>query len=439
MNIEVALWMFAPLMGLILLGVPVAFALMSVALVFGLWRFDTAVVQLFVSKVQDLTDSHVLAAAPLFIFMGAMLERSGTAERLFEAIHLWTRRLPGGLAVGTVIMCVLFAASSGVVGATETVVGMLAIPIMLRHGYDKGLISGTICAGGALGSMIPPSLLVIILALIAELGIGDLFAGLMLPGLMLAALYIIYILVRCSMNPALSPPPPEEEVRLSLGEQLRLTAGALFPPLLLIFSVLGTILSGVAVATEAASVGAAGAVLLTIGYGRFKFRVLRDALVKTLSITAMILTIVLGGLMFSGVFAGIGGMVAMQQLVEQADLGAWGTMWLILILTFFAGFVLDVISVILIVIPIALPLMAGFGFDLTWFSVLLLIMLQTSLLTPPMAGAIFYLRAVAPPEIKLRDMYRGVVPFILLHFVILGLVIAFPGLALWLPSVVLGY
>ena len=196
-----ALIMFAPLMALIFLGVPVAFALISVALVFGVLEFGGTAVHLFVAKVQEITSNHVIAAAPLFVFMGAMLERSGTANRLFEAIHMWTRRMPGGLAVGTIIICVLFAASSGVVGATETVVGMLAIPVMLRYGYDKGLISGTICAGGSLGSIIPPSVLVVILSLIAEIGIGDMFAGMLLPGLILAALYILYILIRCILDP----------------------------------------------------------------------------------------------------------------------------------------------------------------------------------------------------------------------------------------------
>ena len=195
-----ALIMFLPLMALIFLGVPVAFALISVALVFSVMEYGGGTVHLFVAKVQEITSSHVLAAAPLFIFMGAMLERSGTAERLFEAIHMWTRRMPGGLAVGTIVMCVLFAASSGVVGATETVVGMLAIPVMLRYGYDKGLISGTICAGGSLGSIIPPSVLVVILSLIAEIGIGDMFAGMLFPGLILATLYILYILVRCAQR-----------------------------------------------------------------------------------------------------------------------------------------------------------------------------------------------------------------------------------------------
>ncbi len=439
LNIDVALFMFAPLMVLIFAGVPVAFSLMSVALVFGLWQFGGAAVFLFVAKVQEITSSHILAAVPLFVFMGAMLERSGTANRLFEAIHMWTRRLPGGLAVGTIILCVLFAASSGVVGATETVVGLLAIPVMLRHGYDKGLISGTICAGGSLGSIIPPSLLVVILAVIGRIGIGEMFAGMLLPGLVLAGLYILYIMVRCSLDPKAGPRQPAGPNDPPLAAKLRITLVALVPPIGLIFAVLGTILAGMAVPTEAASMGAVGSVLLTLAYGNFSFAVLREAMVKTISITAMILTILLGGTMFSGVFIGIGGLFAAERAIEVAQLGPWGTMLLILILTFLAGFVMDVLSIILIVVPIALPLMAGFGFEKIWFFTLLLITLQTSLLTPPMAGAIFYLRAIAPPEITLRDMYRGMTPFIALHFVVLGLVMAFPQLALWLPEYLLGF
>ena len=438
MSIELALFMFVPLMALIFLGVPVAFALMSVALVFGLWRFGPAVIHLYVAKVQDLTTSHVLAAAPLFVFMGAVLERTGISSTLFQAIAMWTRRLPGGLAVGTIIMSVLFAASSGVVGATETVVGMLAIPVMLKQRYDHALIAGTICAGGSLGSMIPPSVLVVILALIGEVGIGDLFAGMIFPGLILAGLYIVYIVLRCWLTPSLAPLVEDIDAPPML-ERLIFTARALLPPLVLIAAVLGSILAGIAVPTEAASAGALGAIVLALLQRRLTPSLLRDACLKTIGITAMILTIVLGGLMFSGVFVGVGGLIALEQVVTASGLGAWGTLLIVLGLTFIAGFVLDVISIILIVIPVALPLMAGFGFDVTWFCILVLIVLQTSLLTPPMAGAVFYLRAVAPPEMALRSMYRGVTPFVALHFVVLALVMAYPAIALWLPEKLLGF
>jgi tripartite ATP-independent transporter DctM subunit len=439
MSVDMALWMFPVLLAAIFIGVPVAFALMSVALIFGVVQFGESVVIIFAHRVEEISSSHILAAVPCFIFMGALLEKSGIAEGMFEAIHLWTRRLPGGLAVGTIVICVLFAASSGVVGATETVVGMLATPVMLRYGYDKGLISGTICAGGSLGSIIPPSVLVVILATIADLGIGELFAAMLFPGLVLAGLYIAYILIYCLLKPAVAPRPEFEEDATPLLHKLWRTVLVLIPPLALIAAVLGSIIFAIAVPTEAAAVGAIGGLLLTILYGKFSIAVVREALMTTLSITAMVLTIVVGGLMFSGVFAGTGGLIALQNLLAQANLGPWGTVSLILLITFVAGFVLDLISIMLILVPLAIPIVTGLGFDAVWFCIALLIMMQTSLLTPPLAGAIFYFRAIAPQEITLRDMYRGVVPFIALHFIVLVLIVAFPSLALWLPSVLLGF
>jgi len=439
MTVDLALWMFPVLMALIFIGVPVAFALMTVALVFGVAQFGEAVVVIFAHRVEEVGGSHILAAVPLFIFMGAMLQRSGIAEGMFETIHLWTRKLPGGLAIGTIVICVLFAASSGVVGATETVVGMLATPVMLRAGYDKGLISGTICAGGSLGSIIPPSVLVVILATIADLGIGEMFAAMLLPGLVLAGLYILYILGYCYFKPSVAPPPEMVADDTPLAIQLWRTFIVLVPPLALIAAVLGSIIFAIAVPTEAAAIGAIGGLVLTVLYRKFSVAVVREALLTTLSITAMVLTIVVGGLMFAGVFAGAGGLLAVQNMLAESGLGPWGTVGLILLITFVAGFVIDLISIMLILVPLAMPIVTGLGFDAVWFCIALLIMMQTSMLTPPMAGAIFYFRAIAPPEITLRDMYRGVTPFIALHFGVLALIIAFPSVALWLPSVLLGF
>ena len=438
MNVDLAAWMFPVLLMLIFIGVPVAFSLMAVAFVFGLLQFGDAAVVMFAHRVEEVSGSHILAALPLFVFMGAMLQRSGIAEGLFETIHSWTHRLPGGVAVGAIVLCILFAMSSGVVGATETVVGMLAVPAMLKHGYDKGLISGTICAGGSLGSIIPPSVLVVILATIADLGIGELFAAMLLPGLILAGLYILYIMAYCMLRPGAVQSTETVVDDRPLGERLVQTAWVLLPAVVLIVAVLGSIIFAIAVPTEAAAVGAIGSVLMAYGYGRLSYSVVKEAIMTTLSITAMVLTIVVGGLMFAGVFAAAGGLTALQQLLEQSQLGAWGTLTVILLVTFIAGFVLDLISIMLILVPLSLPIIKAYGFDPLWFSIALLIMMQTSMLTPPMAGAIFYFRAIAPPEITLRDMYRGVVPFIALHFVVLGLLIAFPSLALWLPKVLLG-
>lgn len=443
MSVEFALWMFPVLMLFIFLGFPVAFSLLSVAFIFGAMRFDfnIGVVNVFAQTVDEIASAYVLGAVPLFIFMGSLLERSGIAERLFEAIHMWTRRLPGGLAVGTVVLCVIFAAASGVVGATESVVGLLAIPVMLRYAYDKGLISGTICAGGSLGTIIPPSVVVVILGPVADVDVGGLFMGMLFPGLILAGLYIIYILGRCMIWPEDGQRLPPDENDPAFMQKIWITAIALVPPLILIFSVLGTIMLGWATPTEAAAMGAAGSVIMTLAYGNFTLKALKEALVKTTLVTAMILMILLAGKIFATVFTISGGLVGTQQLVSAANLSGWETLGILLLLAFIAGFVLDLISIILIIIPIAMPLIEQFdfyGMDAnqvkTWFCILFLIVIQTSYLTPPMAPAIFYLRGISPPEIRLVHMYKGVLPFIVLEVIALALVILVPALALWLPE-----
>ena len=443
MSVEFALWMFPALMLFIFLGFPVALSLLSVAFIFGAMRFNfnVGVVNVFAQTVDEIASAYVLGAVPLFIFMGSLLERSGIAVRLFEAIHLWTRRLPGGLAVGTVILCVIFAAASGVVGATESVVGLLAIPVMLKYAYDKGLISGTICAGGSLGTIIPPSVVVVILGPVADVDVGALFMGMLFPGLILAGLYIIYILGRCTVWPEDGQRLPPDANDPPFIDKLWITAKALVPPLILIFAVLGTIMLGWATPTEAAAMGAAGSVLMTITYGNFTLGVLREALVKTTLVTAMILMILLAGKIFATVFTISGGLVGTQQLVSGANLTGWETLAILLLLAFIAGFVLDLISIILIIIPIAMPLIGQFDFYgmdptqvKTWFCILFLIVIQTSYLTPPMAPAIFYLRGISPPEIRLVHMYKGVLPFIALEVIALGLVMLAPSIALWLPE-----
>lgn len=436
MTIEIGLLMFPALMIAIFLGFPVAFSLMGIAVIFGYYRFGDALVHQLVAKVDDVASYYVLAAVPLFVFMGVMLERSGIAERLFEAIHLWTRRLPGGLAVGTVLLCVVFAAASGVVGATESVVGLLAIPIMLRYAYNRDLISGTICAGGSLGTIIPPSVVVVILAPVADVSVGDLFVGMFIPGLMLALFYVLYIIGRCMIWPKDGPRLPPDPSDPTLIEKLRITATAMVLPLCLIFSVLGTIVLGWATPTEAAAMGAIGTIILTLVYGRFDLATLHEAFMKTLQVTAMILTILLGGTMFAGVFVALGGISAVEGLTTAANLTATQTIFILLALAFVAGFVLDLISIVLIIIPVAVAILRKMGVDDVWFCIMFLIVIQTSYLTPPMAPAIFYLRGISPPEITLTDMYRGVVPFIILELMVLALVYFFPALALWLPSVV---
>lgn len=439
MSDYLSLLMFPALLFALFLGFPVAFSMMGVALIFGLIVFGDAVIFQFVQKVNDVASNYVLAAVPLFVFMGAMLERSGIAERLFEAVHLWTRRLPGGLALGTIIMCVIFAASTGVIGATETVVGLLAIPIMMKYAYDKGLISGTICAGGSLGTIIPPSVVVVVLGPVADVSVGDLFVGMIFPGLLMAALYLLYILVRCSLDPTAGPRLPRQDDEPSLLEKLRISVTALLPPVLMIFAVLGSIMFGWAAPTEAAGLGAFGAFLLTFAYGAFTPGMLWEALVTTLKVTCMIMLILLGGNMFAGVFVGGGGVALANDLIQTAQLSGWVMLAAFLLVSFVAGFVLDWISVLLIFIPVFIPLVKSFGFDPVWFCILFLIVIQTSYLTPPMAPAIFYLRGISPPEITLRTMFRGVVPFIVLQLITLAIVAAFPQIVLWLPSQLLGF
>lgn len=434
-----ALLMFPALLCALFLGFPVAFSMMGVALFFGLVTFDTAVIFQFVQKVDTVASDFVLAAVPLFIFMGAMLERSGIAEQLFEAIHLWTRRLPGGLAVGTIVMCVIFAASSGVIGATETVVGLLAIPVMMKYAYNKGLISGTICAGGSLGTIIPPSVVVVVLGPVANVSVGDLFVGMIFPGLIMAGLYVGYILIRCAVNPKFGPALPPSDDDPPLLDKIRITLVALAPPVAMIIAVLGSIMFGLAAPTEAAALGALGSIMLALFYRQLTLTVLHEAVLKTLKVTCMIIIILLGGNMFAGVFVASGGVSVAEELIRTAQLSPWATMAVFLGICFLAGFVLDWISVLLIFIPVFMPIVKTMGFDPVWFCVMFLVVIQTSYLTPPMAPAIFYLRGISPPEISLRDMFRGVIPFILLQIVCLIIVACFPQVVLWLPTQMLGF
>lgn len=424
---------------LMFLGTQVAFAMMTTAVLFGLAIFGNTVVYQFIEKIEDVASNYVLAAVPLFVFMGSMLEKSGIADKLFEAIHIWTRRLPGGLALATVSMCIIFAASSGVVGATESVVGLLTIPIMLRYKYDKALISGTICAGGSLGTIIPPSVVVVVMGPLANVSVGDLMYGMVFPGLIMAGLYLVYIFVLCTIKPEMGARIPPEPGDPSFTEKVWISTRNLVPPLGMVFAVLGSILMGWASPTEAAAIGALASVVLTVIYGQFKWSGLYEALLKTLKITAMILTVLLGGTLFTGVFIGGGGINTASTVIQAANLSPWMMLGLMLFIVFLSGVFLDWISIVLIFIPIFTPLVITAGFDPVWFCIAVLIIIQTSYLTPPMAPAIFYLRAVAPPEITIHHMYWGVVPFILLQILTLVVVLVFPVLVTYLPSVMLNF
>ena len=320
-----SLWMFPALIAVILTGFPVALTMMALAVAFGLHSFGLIGLQYqFIQKIEEVATAQVLAAVPLFIFMGAMFEASGIASRLFDAIHMWTRRIPGGLAVGTVIMCVIFAATSGVVGATETVVGLLAIPAMLKYNYSKSLICGTICAGGSLGTIIPPSVLAVVIGPVANASVGNILLGMFIPGFMLAGAYIVYIVLLCSIRQDYGPRIPRSPDEPALGAKLALSAKVLVPPVVVIIAVLGSMMAGIATPTEASATGALGTVLLALAYRRLSWAVLVNSTMRTVRVTAMILTIVACGQMFAAVFVGSGGFeiaANLPQSIQRREMG----------------------------------------------------------------------------------------------------------------------
>ncbi|MBD5770285.1 TRAP transporter large permease [Marinomonas colpomeniae] len=429
-----SIFMFPVLILFIFLGVQIAFAMILTATIFGLMMFGDVTAYQLLTKIEETASNSILAAVPLFIFMGAMLEKSGIAERLFHAIHLWTKRLPGGIGVGTILLGAIFAASSGVVGATEAVIGLLTIPIMLKHQYDKRLLSGVICASGSLGTAIPPSITVIVLGPVAGISVGQLFNGLLIPGLLMAALFIIYVIALAYFKPNMAP-REQGEVGIPLSERLKITATAIVPAAALIFTVLGTILLGLATPTEASACGALGAVILSICYKSCKLTVLWESMLRTVNITAMILLIVMAGNMFAGIFFATGGMQTVQSLLTGSGFSPHTVLGLILFIAFIAGFLLDMMSVVLIIIPVAIPIVRLLGFDDIWFCVAFLVVLQTSYLTPPLAPSIFYLRAISPPSITLKHMYAGVIPFIAIQLLVLFVILIYPETATWLPKV----
>jgi tripartite ATP-independent transporter DctM subunit len=427
--------MFPALFVLILAGLPISFGLIATSLVFGWIAFGHSLgLQLF-NRVTEITSSFVFAAVPMFILMGALLERSGTAERLFAALHLFLGRLRGGVALAAMLMGGIFAAATGIIGAVEIVIGLMTLPIMLAHRYDKGLISGTITAAGSLGTIIPPSVLCVVYGQIGQLPITDLFAGCLIPGLMMVALFMGYITLRCVLDPAAGP-----AVRsvLEPGTRSRVLVSGLLPPAILIAAVLGSILAGIASPTEAGAVGALGAIVLAAAHGRLRPTVMLESLRTTMRVTSFIMLIVLGGMMFASIFQVLGGQRLIAAAIELAALPPAGTITFFLAIVFLLGFVLDWATIVLLTVPIFAPIVRQLSIDPLWFAVLMIVTLQTSYLTPPMAPAIFYLRSIAPPEITYGDMVRGVVPFIICQLLVLALVGLWPPTATWLPGLLGG-
>ncbi len=430
--------MFPALFLLIFAGIPVAFSLIIIAvgaafLVFG----DLAILQLY-GAILSTSSNFILAAIPLFVFMGAILERTGIALRLFQSLQMWVGGLPGGLAIATILMCATFAAASGVVGAVEIVVGLMAIPAMQKYKYNGGLIAGTICAGGSLGTIIPPSIVVVVYASIAQLSIGQLFAATMLPGLLMVVFFLIYIVVRAIIKPEDAPSIKSAEASLPLAQKLIITAKAMLPPLLLIFAVLGSLLAGAASPTEAAAVGAIGALLLAAAFKELNKSTLVASLEVTIRVTAMIMLIVVGGTMFTSLFAVSGGGQMVRDMVDYFGFEQIGLIVFFLSIVFVAGFVLDWISIVLICIPIFTPFIKAAGIDPIWFAIMVMVVIQTSYLTPPMAPSIFYLRSIAPKSLTYKHMYWGVLPFVIMQLLVLAVVAIWPGTATYLPSILVG-
>ncbi|MFP2769212.1 TRAP transporter large permease [Oceanisphaera sp. KMM 10153] len=431
----IPLWMFIILFVFVFLGIPVALSLIVTSVIFGFFTFGDLLFNQLYGAILHTAANFTLSSIPLFILMGAILEKTGLALRLFQALQLWFGRLPGGLALSTIVMCAIFAAASGVVGAVEIVVGMMALPAMAKYKYNKGLMAGTVCAGGSLGTIIPPSIVVVVYASMAQLSIGQLFAASLIPGIMMVAFFMIYMVVACYFKKDLGPAVILEQ-EVALSEKLLMTARAILPPLLLISSVLGSLLLGIASPTEAAAVGAAGAALIALVFRELSWSSFIGALKTTIQITAMIMMIVVGGTMFTSIFAVSGGGWMIVDAINSLDIGVYQLTFILMAVIFLAGFVLDWISIVLIFVPIFTPLIKTAGIDPIWFAVMFMVVIQTSYLTPPMAPSIFYLKSIAPDDMSYRHMYQGVMPFVILQLLVLLTVVVFPMAATYLPSLI---
>ncbi|MET0066621.1 MAG: TRAP transporter large permease subunit [Candidatus Thiodiazotropha sp.] len=441
----------------LLMGYPVAFSLGGTALVFAWFGelggyFDDAFLQALPNRLYGIMTNETLIAVPLFVFMGIMLERSRVAENLLDTMASLFGSLRGGLGISVTLVGMLLAASTGIVGATVVTMGLLSLPTMLKRNYDPAVSCGVICAAGTLGQIIPPSIILVLLGDVLSaayqqaqldmgifspdtVSVGDLFVGAMLPGLMLVLLYLLYIVLIALLRPQRVPAIPSEargETRELWGKVLKV----LVPPLLLIVAVLGSILGGLATPTEAASVGAVGAMLLALSQGRLNLKTLKEVVTGTTQVTSMVFLIFIGASLFSLVFRGFGGDEVVTELLTDLPGGVVGAMIVVMLVMFLLGFILDFIEITFVVVPIVGPILLGMGLDPVWLGVMIAINLQTSFLTPPFGFALFYLRGVAPAEVRTSAIYRGVAPFIVIQLLMLGLLAYWPKLATWLPDLV---
>ena len=432
-----ALMMLAAFFVMLMIGLPVATTLATVGFVFGYLGFGDSLFSLLPARVYGIVAGYQWMSIPLFVFMGVMLEKSRLADDLLDVMGHLAGGLRGGMGVGIILFGVLMGATTGIVGATVITLGLLSLPTLIQRGYDKSLSCGMICASGTLGQIIPPSLILILLSDIMQLSVGTLFAAAVGPGMLLAAVYIIYLLVRGMMNPELMPPIPLAERDLVSRRQLWVRfCKVVVPPILLVVAVLGSIVGGVAAPTEAASMGAVGSVLITLLSGRFRFSVLKEVALETSKITAVMMFILMMAQVFALSFRGLHGEDLITRMFDLLPGGVNSDIWFMMALIFVLGFFIEWIEISYIAVPLFLPALLAQGVDPVWLAMLITVNLQSSFLTPPFGWALFYLKGVAPPEITIKHIYKGVVPFVCLQGVALLLVFVFPQTALWLPKAI---
>ncbi|SIS97092.1 TRAP transporter, DctM subunit [Roseivivax lentus] len=426
LGVETATYlMFGMLLLLLVTGIPLAFVTLLVALIFALGWFGPMAVPLITSRVYSFVSSFVFVSVPMFVLMAAILDRSGIARDLFDAMKLVGGRLRGGVAIQTIFVAVILAAMSGIIGGEIVLLGLIALPQMLRLGYDRKLAIGVVCAGGALGTMVPPSIVLIIYGLTANVSIGELFTASFLPGLMLAGFYVTYVLVRSYLNPAMAP-ILEEEDKTPVGERLKLLKGLILP-ILVVIGVLGSIYGGIASVTEASAVGVLGVILSTILRGEFTLALLRDAALQTLQTVGMIVWIGIGASALVGVFNLMGGIDFVSSLITGISEDRLYVLLFMMGILFLLGMFLDWVGIALLAMPIFVPIITDLGYDPVWFGVLFCMNMQVSFLSPPFGPAAFYLKSVAPPDISLGEIFRALLPFIALQVLALAVLIAFPG------------
>ncbi len=421
----------------VLFGYPLAIVVGGIGIVMGVLLFGINIsLELIYQRLFSLINNYILLAVPGFIFMGVMLGYSGITERMFSALYLWLSGFRGGLAITTVLLGTILAACVGIIGASVTALAIIALPAMVRRGYSKSFACGAVCAGGTLGILIPPSIMLVVYGPMAALSVGKLFFGAFCPGFMLSAMYCTYVAIHSFIKPHIAPAVPLEERAVPWLKKTTDLVTSMVPPAVLILAVLGSIFLGVAAPTEAAAVGALAATLMAVAYGRFSFKVLKDTATETVKVTGMVLLIGATAFAFVGIFIRAGGGDIVEQTILSAPGGKWGIFAIIMFIVFLLGYFIDWLGILFIVVPIITPVGDALGFDKLWFAMMICVNLQTSFLTPPFAYAIFYLRGAADPSLGVETghIIRGVIPYVLIILVGLGLLIAFPQIILWLPG-----